>query len=194
MAERRDNFLLNEHLAAHLAVLALGQAGFRAGRGLRRVDDFLVAERRDNFLLNEHLAARLAVLALGQAGFRTGRGLNRVDDFLVAERRDNFLLYEHLAACLTVLALGQAGFRAGRGLSRIDDFLVAERRDVIVHIAVAAGTGVRRIALIRAGRGRDDLGVGVRVRGLLPDQHRVATVETVRVRRKCLAEQRREGL
>ena len=46
-------------------MLALGQAGFRAGRGLCRVNDFLVAERRDNLLLNEHLAARLAVLALG---------------------------------------------------------------------------------------------------------------------------------
>ena len=93
-----------------------------------------------------------------------------------------------------MLSLGQAGLRAGRGLSRVNDFLVAECVHISIHIAVAAGTGVRRIALIRAGRGRDDLGVGVRVRGLLPDQHRVAAVESVRVRRKCLAEQRREGL
>ena len=134
------------------------------------------------------------MLALGQAGFRAGRSLSRVDDFLVAERRDDFLTDQHLAARLAVLALGQAGFRTGRGLSRVDDFLVAECVHISIHIAVAAGTGVRRIALVRARRRGDDRGVGVRVRGLLPDQHRVATVETVRVRRKCLAEQRREGL
>ena len=53
---------------------------------------------------------------------------------------------------------------------------------------------MRRIALFRAGRGRDGLGVGVRVRGLLPDQHRVAAVDVVRVRRERRAQQRREGL
>ena len=106
------------------------------------------------------------MLALGQAGLGAGRGLRRVDDFLVAKRRDNFLLNEHLAARLAVLALGQASLGASCCLRRVDDFLVAERRDVIVHIAVAAGTGVRRIALFRAGRGRDDRGIGVLVRGL----------------------------
>ena len=153
-----------------------------------------MAECRDDFLLNEHLAAGLAVLALGQAGLGAGRGLRGVNDFLVAERRDNFLLDEHLAAGLAVLALGQAGLSAGRGSGGVDDFLVAECVHIGIHITVAAGTGVRRIALFRAGRCGDDRGVGVLVRGLLPGQHRVAAVETVRVRRKCLAEQRCEGL
>ena len=153
-----------------------------------------MAECRDNLLLNEHLAARLAVLALRQAGLGAGRGLRRVNDRLVAECRDNLLLNEHLAARLAVLALGQAGLGAGRGLRGVNDFLVAECVHIGIHITVAAGTGVRRIALFRAGRCGDDLGVGVLVRGLLPGQHRVAAVETVRVRRKCLAEQRCEGL
>ena len=175
-------------------MLALRQAGLGAGRGLRGINDFLVAKCRDDFLLNEHLAARLAVLALGQAGLGAGRGLRGVNDFLVAKCRDNLLLNEHLAARLAVLALRQAGLGASRSLRRVNDRLVAECVHIGIHITVAAGAGMRRIALIRARRCGDDRGVGVLVCGLLPDQHRVAAVETVRVRRKCLAEQRCEGL
>ena len=58
-------------------MLAFRQAGLRAGRGLRRVDHFLVAKRRDHFLRREHFTADRALAALGQAGFRAGRGFRR---------------------------------------------------------------------------------------------------------------------
>ena len=106
------------------------------------------------------------MLALGQAGLGAGRGLRGVNDFLVAKCRDNLLLNEHLAARLAVLALRQAGLGAGRGLRRVNDRLVAECVHIGIHITVAAGAGMRRIALIRARRCGDDRGVGVLVRGL----------------------------
>ena len=110
-------------------MLALRQAGLCAGRGLRRVDHFLVAKRRDHFLRREHFTADRALAALGQAGFCAGRGFRRDDHFLVAKRRDHFLRHQHFTAGLAVLAFRQAGLRAGRGLRRVDHFLVAKRRD-----------------------------------------------------------------
>ena len=95
--------------------------------------------------------------------FRAGR---RGDDCLVAvfvrELRDGFGL--RLAAARAGKG-PDAGLRRGRLLGhRAAVPAVAERVHVSVHIALAAGAGVRRVALFRAGRGGHNGLVTVHVR------------------------------
>ena len=127
-------------------MLAFRQAGLRAGRGLRRVDHFLVAKRRDHFLRREHFTADRALAALGQAGFCAGRGFRRDDHFLVAKRRDHFLRREHFTADRALAALGQAGFRAGRGFRRDHFRRVRLERDALKHnVSIFAGVGANAV-------------------------------------------------
>ena len=80
MALGRNNILRNQNFIADRAVLAFGQAGFRAGGFNRRVDHFRMALGRNNILLNQNFIADRAVLTFGQAGFRAG-GFNRCVDY-----------------------------------------------------------------------------------------------------------------
>ena len=74
----------NQNFVADRAVLAFGQAGFRAGGFNRRVDHFRMALGRNNILSTQNFVADRAVLAFGQAGFRAGGFNRRVDHFRMA--------------------------------------------------------------------------------------------------------------
>ena len=127
-------------------MLAFRQAGLRAGRGLRRVDHFLVAKRRGHFLRHQHFTADRALAALGQAGLCAGRGFRRDDHFLVAKRRDHFLRREHFTADRALAALGQAGFCAGRGFRRDHFRRVRLERDALKHnVSIFAGVGANAV-------------------------------------------------
>ena len=114
-----------------------------------------------------HISVHVAVaagagvrrVALGRAG---RGGHNSIVAVLVRELRDGFRL--RLAA-----AGAGEGLHTGLGFRRLlchFAFIpcVAERVGVSIHIAVAAGAGVGRVALFRAGRRGHNSSVAVLVR------------------------------
>ena len=125
MAVGGDHFLRRQDRTADGAVLALRQAGLRAGGGLGRVDDLGMAVGGDHFLRCQDLAADGAVLTLCQAGLCAGGGFRRVDDLGMRELGDHLLRLNGFAAGIALLALRQSGGRTGgrnggKDLHRVD--------------------------------------------------------------------------
>ena len=101
--------------------------------------------------------------------------MRRVALFRAGRRRDNILIAVHMRNHRHSLRPGLAAAGAGKGLHtglgfrrllRHFAFIprVAERIHVSIHIAVAAGAGVRRVALFRARRRGHNSSVAVLVR------------------------------
>ena len=106
-------------------MLALGLAGFGAGRGLCCVNDFGVALGGNLFLRFDNRSADRAADAIRQTRFGAGRRLAHNGLLSVAGRRDLSLRNDDCVADGAVLALGLAGFGAGRSLCCVNDFGVA---------------------------------------------------------------------
>ena len=158
-------------------MLAFRQAGLRAGRGLRRVDHFLVAKRRDHFLCRQHFTADRALAALGQAGFCAGRGFRRDDFRRVRLERDALV---HDVAVFTGVG-AHAALGAGRLLghdaivprivelcAHLCDARAQPRVEILDGVAVGrsvgpeviirarlADTDQRPLAVVHRGAGRD---------------------------------------
>ena len=135
-------------------MLALGLAGFGAGRLHCRVDDLGVALCGNLLLRNNYGVADGAVLALGLAGFGAGRLHRRVDDLGVALCGNLLLRNDDLIADGAVLALGLARLGAGRCNRRVDHLSMPRCRDFL-H----AGEDCRTNGALRTGR-MTSLGAG----------------------------------
>ena len=106
-------------------MLALGLAGFRAGRCNCRINDLGVALGGDHSLRNEDFVADRAVLTFGQTSLRAGCGLAHNGLLSVTGSRDHFLFNNDFVANRAMLTFGQSSLRAGWSLCCIDYFCVA---------------------------------------------------------------------
>ena len=151
-----DHFLRNKDFVADGAVLALGLAGFGAGRLDPCVNDFGVALGWNLFLRFDNRSADRAADAIRQTRFGTGCGLARNGLLSVTGRRDLSLRNDDCVADGAVLALGLAGFGAGRSLCCVNDFgvalglngftlgdfLAADGADCITGVAILGAGGI----------------------------------------------------
>ena len=137
MTLSRNDFLCNQHFAADGAVLALCQAGFRAGGRHSLVDYLGVAIGGNYFLGDQHFVADGAVLALRQAGFRAGGRHSFVSHYGVAcgVDRNRLGIIKFLPVeCKNCGVNGLTGRRAGRS----SEFSIDYRRDCLYVSAMHA--------------------------------------------------------
>ena len=114
-----------------------------------------------------HISVHIAVAAgAGVGRIALGRARRRGDDCLVAvgmRKHRNSLRLGRAAAGAGVGL--DTGLRRGGGLRHLAAVpCVAERVHISIHVAVAAGASVGRVALGRAGRRGHNICVAVRMR------------------------------
>ena len=148
--------------------LGLCLTAARAGEGLHTGLGFRRLLR--HFAVVPCVAERIHVSI--HVAVTTGAGVGRVALFRAGRRRDNILIAVHMRNHRHSLRPGLAAAGAGEGLHTGLGFrrllrhfavvpCVTQSVHISVHVAVAAGASVRRVALFRAGRSGDNSLVAV---------------------------------
>ena len=148
--------------------LGLCLTAARAGKGLHTGLGFSGGFRHFAFI--PRVAERVGISI--HIAVTAGAGVRRVALFRAGRRRDNILIAVHMRNHRHSLRPGLAAAGAGEGLHTGLGFrrllrhfavvpCVTQSVHISVHVAVAAGAGVRRVALFRAGRRRDNILVAV---------------------------------
>ena len=123
-----ENFrLLDQSFVADRAVLALGQAGFRASRRNCSVNNLGVSLRRNFLLRYKHFLTNRAVLASGFAGLGTGGFDRRVDDL-------------DMTGCLDGFDFGCVTDRAGEGLDAVSLTFCGRRDRPLIPFVLSEGS------------------------------------------------------
>ena len=168
MAGRRDLSLRNDDCVADGAVLALGLAGFRAGRLDPCVNDLGMSLGGNLFLRFDNRSADRAADAIRQTRFGTGCGLAHNGLLSVAGRRNLSLRNDDLIADGAMFALGLTGLGAGRFDCRVNDLGVSlGRNDLLCNDDLVTDRAMFAFGLAGFGAGGfncrvDDLGVSLR--------------------------------
>ncbi len=165
---RRDNILIAVHMRNHRHSLRPGLAAAGAGEGLHTGLGFRRLLRHFAVVpcvtQSVHISVHIAVT--------TGAGVGRVALFGAGRSSDDSLVAVLVREVRDGLRPGLVAARAGEGLHTGLGFRrllrhfavvpsVAECVHISVHIAVAAGASVGRVALFRAGRRCDNILVAV---------------------------------